>query len=310
MQAVTSYFEDLNAAVGAAWNRFWFTASPASTLGMIRIAAGLLAFYAVATYYPDLELWFGDGGMLPLDMVRSLYDGQWSLLDYVPANMLWPAYWISLVVIGLFTLGVGGRITAIAATVVTFSFFTRAPLVTGEFESILSFILVYLCIGQADDAYSLKAYWRRHTTNSPLPLPASPFNTISLRLIQIHTALACLMMGWAQLAAPEAAWWSGEGIWLAAGRPNMPLIDLSGLRDHPRIVAAWSHAITLYLLAMPVFIWNRWARPIFVIVGGLVWLSFALASGWVPFCAAMLTATAAFVEPPELRPARKLAIAQ
>jgi hypothetical protein len=117
------------------------------------------------------------------------------------------------------------------------------------------------------------------------------------------------MMGWAQLAAPEAAWWSGEGVWLAAGRPNMPLIDLSGLQDHPRIVAAWSHAITLYLLAMPALIWNRWARPVFVIAGGLVWLSFAVASGWVPFCAAMLTATAAFVEPHELRPVRELATA-
>jgi hypothetical protein len=310
MQAVTDYFNDLNATVGAAWNRFWFTPSSAATLALIRIAAGLLALYAVATYAPDLELWFGEGGMLPLEMVRSLYDGQLSLLDYTPPNMLWPVYWASLALIGLFTLGVGGRIIAIAATIVTFSFFSRAPLVTGEFESILSFILVYLCIGKADDALSLKAFWRRHTTNSPLPPPASPFNTISLRLIQIHAALACLMMGWAQLAAPEAAWWSGEGIWLAAGRPNMPLVDLSGLVDHPRIVAAWSHAITLYLLMMPFFIWNRLARPIFVIAGGLVWLSFALASGWVPFCAAMLTATAAFVEPSELRPVRELATAQ
>ena len=307
MQAVTNYVNDLNATVGAAWNRFWFTPSSAATLGLIRIAAGLLAFYAVATYAPDLELWFDDSGMLPLDMVRNLYPGQWSLLFYVPANMLWPAYYLALVVIGLFTLGIGGRISAIAATAAAFSFFARGPLVTGEFESILSFILVYLCIGQADDMFSLKAVWRRHTTNSPLPAPPAAFSTISLRLIQIHIALACLMMGWAQLAAPESAWWSGEGIWLAAGRPNMPLIDLSGLADHPRVVAAWSHIITLYLLTMPFVVWLRLARPIVVIIGGFVWLSFALASGWVPFAAAMLTATAAFIEPPELRPTRDLA---
>ncbi|MBL9162390.1 MAG: hypothetical protein JNL18_06655 [Planctomycetaceae bacterium] len=309
MHAVTAYFEDLSSSVGAAWNRFWFTPSAATTLGLMRVAAGLLALYAVATYGPDLELWFGEGGMLPLEMVRSLYDGQWSLLDYVPANMLWPAYWSALVVIALFTLGVGGRAMALGATVATFSFFTRAPLVTGEFESILSFLLVYLCIGRADDAYSLKALWRRHTTSSPLPPAPSPFNTISLRLVQVHTALACLMMGWAQLAAPESAWWSGEGIWLAAARPNMSLIDLSALADHPRLTAAWSHAITLYLLAMPVFIWSRLARPLLIVAGGLVWISFAVASGWTPFCAAMLTATAAFVEPAGLRPTRELATA-
>lgn len=301
MQAVTDYITELNTTIGAAWNRFWFTASSASTLATLRIAVGLLSLYAVATYAPDLELWFGPGGMMPLTMVRSLYVGQLSLLDYVPPTMLWPAYWVSLVVIALFTLGVGGRVMAIAATVVTLSFFARGPLVTGEFESILSFLLVYLCIGRADDAYSVKAYWRRHTTNSPLPLPPSPFNTISLRLIQIHTALACLMMGWAQLAAPESAWWSGEGIFLAAGRPGMPLVDLSDLADRPRLVAAWSHAMTLFLLAMPVLIWNRLARPLVVIFGSLIWVSFALASGWVPFCAAMMTGLAAFIEPKELR---------
>lgn len=300
MHAVTDYITELNTTVGAAWNRFWFTASSASTLATLRIAVGLLSLYAVATYAPDLELWFGPGGMMPLELVRSLYDGQVSLLDYVPPTMLWPAYWASLVVLALFTLGVGGRITAIGATIVTFSFFARGPLVTGEFESILSFLLVYLCIGRADDVYSLKAVWRRHTTNSPLPPPVSPFNTISLRLIQVHTALACLMMGWAQLAAPESAWWSGEGIFLAAGRPDMPLVDLSGLADRPRLVAAWSHAMTLFLLGMPILIWNRLARPIVVIFGALVWISFALASGWVPFCAAMLTGLAAFIEPKEL----------
>ena len=77
-----------NATVGGAWNRFWFTPSSAATVAMIRIAAGLLALYAVATYSPDLELWFGEGGMLPLEMVRSLYDGQFSLLDYTPPSML------------------------------------------------------------------------------------------------------------------------------------------------------------------------------------------------------------------------------
>ena len=76
---VTAYFEDLNAAVGAAWNRFWFTASSASTLGMIRIAAGLLAFYAVATYYSDLELWFGDdnyGGTSTVDSCGEILNGR------------------------------------------------------------------------------------------------------------------------------------------------------------------------------------------------------------------------------------------
>jgi hypothetical protein len=77
----------------------------------------------------------------------------------------------------------------------------------------------------------------------------------------------------------------------------MPLVDLSHLEENFRIIAAWSHAISLYLLTMPVLIWNRLARPIMLVVGALAWFSFMLASGWVPFCLAMVTGLASFIEP-------------
>jgi hypothetical protein len=295
MQPIVRYFNDLSVTIGAAWNRFWFTPMRATTLGLLRIATGLLALFAVATYLPDLERWFGKDGMLPMSLIRDLYRpegqilGQRSVFDALPPEWITPAYWVSLAVIALYTLGVGGRWTAAAATVATISFFTRGPLVIGEFEQILALLMIYLCIGRASDAFSLAALWRRKdsaaTTLQPTAYslqPLSPLNTISLRLIQVHIALIHLMMGYAQLAAPESAWWSGEGIWLAAGRPGMPLVDLSGLQDNFRLIAAWSHAMTIYLLAMPIFIWNRWARPLILALGAFVWLSFMLASGWIP----------------------------
>jgi hypothetical protein len=238
--------------------------------------------------------------MLPVPMVRELYTGQWSMLDYIPPQMLNAAWATSLVAIGLFVAGVGGRLIAIAATVATLSFFTRAPQLIGEFEHILVMLMIYLCVGRCGDAFSVASLWKRDAGTE-----ASPLNRISLRLVQVHLAVIHLMMGWAQLSAPENAWWSGEGVWLAAARPGMSLVDLSGLAAHPRVVAAWSHAITLYLLAMPVFVWKRLSRPLVLTVGALVWISFAVASGWTPFCLAMLTGLAAFVEPrgeaPKLR---------
>ena len=153
----------------------------ATTLGVLRIATGLLALYAVATYAPDLERWFADDGMLPMSLIRDLYRpegqilGQRSLLDYLPDSMLWPAYWRSLAVIGLYTLGIGGRVIAIAATIATLSFFTRAPLVIGEFEHVLAMLLIYLCIGRACDAFSILIALRKRKTPPQLHLqpPAS-----------------------------------------------------------------------------------------------------------------------------------------
>ncbi len=296
IDAVRTYFTDLNAAVGSGWNRFWFMPRPATTLGAMRIATGLLALYAVATYAPDLERWFGENGMLPLSMVRDLYDTQWSVLDYVPARFLWPAFWTSLGVVALFLLGVGGRAVAVLATIATLSFFSRAPLLTGEFESILAFLLVYLCIGRASDAFSVAALLRNRSKPTADSRQPTASNSIALRLLQIHIALAHLMMGLGQLAAPEGAWWNGEGVFLAAMRPGMSLVDLSILTNHPRIVAAWSHLMTIYLLAMPALVWVRLARPLVLAVGVLAWLAFAVASGWTTFCLAMLTGLLAFVD--------------
>jgi hypothetical protein len=313
---ITRYFRTLNATIGNGWNRFWFTPTSATTLGALRIAAGLLALYAVATYAFDLERWFGAGGMFPMSLIGNFYRvsfpylGQRSLLDVVPPSLLWPAYWLSLAVLVLYTLGIGGRAMAIAAAAVTISFFARAPLVTGQFEVILSMLLIYLCIGRCADALSLRSLWRKReiapsNPQSAIPNPQSASNTISLRLIQVHIVLVHLMIGWAQLGVPDNVWWSGEGVWLAAARPGMSYLDTSALINSPRLVAAWSHAMTLYLLTMPALIWIRLARPLVLAAGAVIWLAFALASGWLPFCVAMLTGLAAFIEPRGASPAKK-----
>jgi hypothetical protein len=321
LEAVRGYFTELGATAGAAWNRFWFAPCDARTLGILRLLVGLMAFYTIATYGPDLDRWFGAGGMLPLGMVRGrmvngewvpgFYDAHWSLLDVIPPRLLWPAFWTSLAAIGLFTLGIGGRIAAIAATVATLSFFSRAPMVTGEFEPILALLMVYLCVGRSSDEFSLPVYFTRRARGRAgslpsalsIPLPVSPLSTTALRLLQIHIAIVHLMMACAMLAAPEGAWWTGEGIYLAAMRPGMALVDFSFLKEHPRIVAAWSHAITLYLLTFPVLVWPRLARPIVLAIGALIWLSIALATGWLMFSLAMLLGLLSFVtcysEPPQ-----------
>jgi hypothetical protein len=55
--------------------------------------------------------------------------------------------------------------------------------------------------------------------------------------------------------------------------------------------------MTLYLLTMPALIWIRLARPLMLAAGAVIWLSFALASGWLPFSLAMIAGLAAFLQP-------------
>jgi hypothetical protein len=284
-----SYAERVSVAVGEGWNRFWFAPRDPRPLAVVRIAAACLALYAVATYWPDLDRLFGPRGMTPTAMVRELYEGQRSLLDYVPAAGL-TAFWAAtLALLACLAAGLGGRTVAIAAAATTISFFSRCPMVTGEFEAVLAMLLVYLCVGDSGAAWGV-----RTLKEGSLQTAASPLNTVSLRLIQIHVALIHLMIGWAQLAVAEGPWWSGEGVWLAASRPGMSLVNLEWLVDRPRLVALWSHAMLAYLLAMPIFVWRPLARPAVLVVGAVVWLAWAVASGWTMFSLSMLVGLAAF----------------
>src|SRR6266478_4301857 len=72
MAAVVAYLNALCQSFGRGWNRFWFTPSDPIALGPLRIGAGLMALYLVATYSPDLETFFGRDGLLPVETLQSL----------------------------------------------------------------------------------------------------------------------------------------------------------------------------------------------------------------------------------------------
>ena len=290
--AVQRYFADLNAAVGAAWNRFWYAPAAAAPLGLVRAATGALAFYAVASYGPDLIHWFDAQGMLPVSTVRELYPDQYSLLDYVSGSGLWAVFAAALVATGALALGVGGRIAAVAALVLTLSFFHRAPLLTGEFEAVLAFLLAYQCLGRGGDAFSLAAWWRTKQGKPPAPPAAS--NRVALRLIQVHIAVVHAMMAVAMFAAPGGVWFSGEGLWLAAATPGASLIDVTRWSEHTKIIALASHAVTAYFVAFPLLAWNSRVRPLLLAVAAGVWVVLAILTGSPTFCLAMAAGVAAF----------------
>ncbi len=94
-------------------------------------------------------------------------------------------------------------------------------------------------------------------------------------------------------------WWTGEGIWLLVDPTGGPFIDFRWLAEHPRLVSGWSHLITLYLLALPIFIWIRLTRPLVLVTGVVVWISVALVTGWLMFCMGMMVALLPYIgEPP------------
>lgn len=318
--SISGYFQDLTQAWGQGWNRFWYTPGQTSTLGLLRILAGLLALYNLATYTPDIQRFFGPQGMLPVPTVRQLNGApeptsrnqpelirprvRWSYLDYVQTpGQLWAAHAASMVVTAAFACGLWTRITGWLTLIAALSYFHRAPMVSSEFEPVLAFILFYLALGPSGASWSLD-HWisrrrpRRWSAEQTAPSTKRWSATVVTRLLQLHYALVCLMMAFGQLYSLESdAWLNGSAMWFIAMRPESALVDFTWLRGHVYTVNFWTHSVVLYELAAPILLWVRRARPLLLAWGAIHWLLLALASGLEAFAAAMFVASLAFLPP-------------
>jgi len=184
------------------------------------------------------------------------------------------------------------------ATIVVLSYIHRAPMLSSQFEAVLSFVMIYLCIGRSGDYHSLDwLLWRRKQDGGKQLAPLSAFNTISQRLIQVHVAMLYAVMGLSKLMGD--AWWTGMGSWWLMTRSESRLVDLTWLP--PQIVEILTHCAVLYELAFPILIWNRLARPLLLAISVIMWTFMALITGQALFSLMMLIANLAFISPVPVR---------
>ncbi len=320
------YFNQLATRFGQGWNRFWYTPSDPFPLGVIRIATGIIALYVHATFTFDLVYFFGDGGILPTSLssqifgsVRVFDAGPLSYLTYLhtPAE-LYVAHAIGAVVLLMFTVGLFSRITAVLALIVSLSYIHRAPFATSEVDAVLVMLQFYLCLGPCGACLSVDRWRARRRTDraedsaaaGSLAQPRSYGATVSLRLIQLHTCLICLMSGLARVAGPSELsgitewrdpWGMGEAVWWLIARPQSRLVDLTFLRDVPMLVEFWTHAIVLFELSFGLLIWIKLARPLMLGIAAVMWGSLALISGVPVVSVLMLVANLSFFSAPFLR---------
>ncbi|HTU25902.1 MAG TPA: hypothetical protein VMF30_10925 [Pirellulales bacterium] len=306
LTAATEYLRSLSAGVAAAWNRFWFTPSDAYPLGLIRLLTGLLATYFHLTLLPDVERFFAAGGWLSPEAVERLAvrGGTASLLDFVssPSELL-AAHLAGLAVLVVFTLGLWSRITSFLALAVILSDVHRGPMLTSQFEPVLTMVLCYLCLGPSGASWSLDRLLAVRRATTPVAqaalanAKASWTATIAIRLIQVHLAMLVATMGAAKLYG--GTWWVGSAVWWLATRPESRLVDLTFLGEYA--INFWTHVIVAVELAFPVLVWVPLLRPLMLVLAGVVWISLALLTGQVTFAAMMLVASISFCSPELLR---------
>jgi hypothetical protein len=323
IESVRDYLVALTEGFGQGWNRFWFTRRDPCVLGVMRLLTGIVAFYVIASYGPDLDTLFSEDGLLSVENVEKLQTQfvstldsntpqerkvwRFSYIDFLKTpRELWLGHVAGLVVLALFTVGFRARIMSVLALLVVLSYVHRGPQLTSQVEPILTMVMFYLCIGPTGASCSVDAWLAKRRVASltnPAKLATGIVPSVSAnlatRLIQVHMTVLFAMMGLGKLVA--AVWWEGAAAWWLFARPDSQLFDLRFMADHVYLINAWTHAIVLYELTFPVLVWNRLARPLMLALGLIYVVLVALASGLITYALMLFIANLAFVSPGFMR---------
>jgi hypothetical protein len=295
------YVAELIDATGQAWNRFWFTPSDPLPCGVLRIAVGTIVVLHLAILSGQLDTWYAASGILLPDTVPALLgvgpqdlDPRWTYFDRLGPLETRGAHALALLVAVAFTVGLFTRVTGVLTLLALLAYFHRIPMLAAHVEPLLIFLVAYLSIGPAGERLSVSRWIRsRQQSETTVPPRPTPWATLSLRLIQVHFAAFVAMMGVVKLNGD--AWWLGEGIWYLIARTHSRPLDLSGLRNAELVVNFWTHAVVYFELAFPILIWNRWARPILILLGAAIWCSLILVTGMWVFALALVAAMGAYI---------------
>lgn len=292
---MTSPATSPSASLPTAWARFWFTPVDASVLHLLRVATGALLLYWLLPLSGNVEAFFGLQGWFDVaayrDAARLTGDRglfQWSLVYLCGENMtlLRAAYWGSVAVVVLFTLGILPRLTAIATWAIVISF-TANPAIRYGADLFLVLPAFYLMLGYVTygqwswrltpaarllgtpDAF-IGSWFKRESANRSASLGAN----LSWRLFQVHFAAAVFFLGIYKLQFAD--WWSGVALWYPLHPPMET--TLASVRSTRATANAhlffWSlvqYGMLAWQIGFPLFAWRQgWLWRTILLGGGLL----------------------------------------
>ncbi len=308
MELAITFVRDAAAATSNAWNQFWFTPADPATLCLIRVLAGLMLFYTHAVWTLDLAAFFGEQSWLSREVIaQANQDGySWSVLSWCRSTKtLWAMHIVALTTFALLTVGLWTRAAAVLAFVFTVSYAQRTPGALYGLDQINGLLSLYLMIGPSGSRFSVDAWRTRRGSDAP-----SVTANLAIRLMQCHLCVIYLFAGLSKLQG--LSWWTGFAFWGGIANQEYQTLDLTWLADWPLVINALTHLTVAFELSYCVLIWNRWTRPLVLLVAIGLHLGIVFALGMPTFGLAMLIANVSFISPSLIRtlidgPARRSA---
>lgn len=267
------------------WEKFWFRSPGPAQMRVFRAAAGSVMFFSVFARTFDLELFYGEKGLvrqaaLPLIADMSFRHSVFELFPGMTA--VWIFHFAFLLGLALMIYGVYPRAMALLALVLHVSFLHRNFAVAYGVDTISTYYLFYLCFA---DYRPLKGKIDSRRI----------FGSVSYRLCQIQICLIYAFAGLDKVKGPS--WWRGDALWMVFANTQRATLDLSWTAHFPALIAAMTYLTLFWEVYFPVLVWFKPAgRWISLGLGIFLHIGIALTMGLVSFSSLMVSTYSLFLD--------------
>ncbi|TFV59175.1 hypothetical protein E4P42_09500 [Mycobacterium sp. PS03-16] len=255
------------------WHRFWFALEPAYTLGLVRIAFGLLMTAWTLSLYPALADLFGPQGVVPRPPTA---DFTWSVLRLFPDDRAVFIAWILLLVASLaLTVGWHSRLAAVLVFILVISFERRNPFVMNAGDVLLRIEALFIALAPSGAALSLDQRRRAGSFWHAEKRAMWP-----IRLMQIQVSVIYVSTVIAKLHGET--WQEGTAVAYSLRQRDLLFFTTpTWITDTLVISNVLSWGTLVIELAIGLMVWNRRWRP-WVLAAGValhVSILFSMAIG-------------------------------
>ena len=287
--SVRERFRDALSTSGSAWQRFWFDPVPMTTLGIVRIAYGLLVIGWTFSLLPELDVLFGDDGLQPN---RFSIDYSWTILSLfdTDAAVLW--LWIALLVASvLLTIGWHSRIAAVVVFICVISFERQNIFVFNSGDVLIRLEALFLALAPCGAALSLD---RKRTAGSFWSAQSrAPYG---LRVMQLQLSLVYIVTVHDKLTG--TTWNDGSAVSYSLRQSDLANFAApSWLTMNATLMNLATWGALGIELAIGVLVWNRRLRPWVLAAGVVLHLSILLGLAVAFFSFAMFILYLSFIPP-------------
>ncbi len=273
----------------AAWERFWFGATPTSTLAILRIAFGLLMLGWGAALAPDIFTFFASDGMFPPGTINQ----EWGLLEHFGSDAALIGVYVALLVSAFcLMIGFGTRLAAAILFVTLLSFERRNSLIYNSGDAVVHNLAFFLVFAPSGASLSADRWLRARERFWEFPARA-PWAT---RLIQIQLSAIYITSVWAKVRGET--WNDGTAVSYALRIDDLVRFPIPHfVADTTVLVNLLTYGTLAIELGVAIFIWIPRTRKYAIAAGVLLHLAidYRLEVGF--FSYVMIVMYLAFLDP-------------